>query len=105
MSSDHRADPAPAYRLTDSTLRDGSHALAHQFTPEMVSAIAGALDRAGVPVIEVSHGDGLGGSSFNYGFSAASERALIAAAAMIGAPRSTPAPAPCCATACGTACD
>ena len=80
MSADHGADPAPRYRLTDSTLRDGSHALAHQFTPEMVSSIAGALDRAGVPVIEVSHGDGLGGSSFNYGFSAESERNLIAAA-------------------------
>ncbi len=80
MSVDRGAGLAPGYRLTDSTLRDGSHALAHQFTPEMVSAIAGALDRAGVPVIEVSHGDGLGGSSFNYGFSAASERTLIAAA-------------------------
>lgn len=81
MSTDPRTVPAARYRLTDSTLRDGSHALAHQFTPEMVSSIAGALDRAGVPVIEVSHGDGLGGSSFNYGLSAAPERALIAAAA------------------------
>jgi 4-hydroxy 2-oxovalerate aldolase len=83
MSADQLADLAPRYRLTDSTLRDGSHALAHQFTPEMVSSIAAALDRAGVPVIEVSHGDGLGGSSFNYGFSAASERTLIAAAASV----------------------
>jgi 4-hydroxy 2-oxovalerate aldolase len=69
------------YRLTDSTLRDGSHALAHRFTPEQAGAIAGALDRAGVPVIEVSHGDGLGGSSFQYGFSARDERDLIRAAA------------------------
>lgn len=74
-------EPKPAYRLTDSTLRDGSHALAHQYTAEQVAAIAGALDRAGVPVIEVSHGDGLGGSSFNYGFSKQDERNLIAAAA------------------------
>jgi 4-hydroxy 2-oxovalerate aldolase len=70
-----------AFRLTDSTLRDGSHAIAHQYTPEQVVEIVRGLDRAGVPVIEVSHGDGLGGSSFNYGFSAVDERDLIAAAA------------------------
>jgi 4-hydroxy-2-oxovalerate aldolase len=71
------------YRLTDSTLRDGSHAVAHQFTPEQVAAVASALDEAGVPVIEISHGDGLGGSSFNYGFSKVDERALIRAAAHV----------------------
>lgn len=71
---------APAYRLTDSTLRDGSHALAHRYTAEQVRAVASALDAAGVPVIEVSHGDGLGGSSFNYGFSRQDERELIRAA-------------------------
>jgi 4-hydroxy 2-oxovalerate aldolase len=72
-----------AYRLTDSTLRDGSHALAHRYTAEQVAAIAGALDEAGVPVIEISHGDGLGGSSFNYGFSQQNERELIRAAAAV----------------------
>jgi 4-hydroxy 2-oxovalerate aldolase len=72
---------APAFRLTDSTLRDGSHAVAHKFTEDQVRAVAGALDRAGVPVIEVSHGDGLGGSSFNYGFSGTDERNLLRAAA------------------------
>jgi 4-hydroxy 2-oxovalerate aldolase len=75
--------PARKYRLTDSTLRDGSHALRHQYTPEQVAAIAAALDAAGVPVIEISHGDGLGGSSFNYGFSGRSEFDLIAAAAAV----------------------
>ncbi|BEP14878.1 4-hydroxy-2-oxovalerate aldolase [Acidothermaceae bacterium B102] len=67
-------------RLTDSTLRDGSHAMAHQFTEEQVRAIVHALDVSNVEVIEVSHGDGLGGSSFNYGFSKVDEFDLIAAA-------------------------
>lgn len=77
-------DPVrPAFRLTDSTLRDGSHALRHRFTPGQAAAIAAALDAAGVPVIEISHGDGLGGSSFNYGFSAVDERELLRAAAAV----------------------
>jgi len=67
-------------RITDSTLRDGSHAMAHQFTEEQVRATVHALDTAGVQVVEVSHGDGLGGSSFNYGFSRTDEIELIAAA-------------------------
>jgi 4-hydroxy 2-oxovalerate aldolase len=67
-------------RITDTTLRDGSHAMAHQFTEEQVRATVSALDGAGVPVIEVTHGDGLGGSSFNYGFSRVDEIGLIKAA-------------------------
>lgn len=64
-------------RLTDSTLRDGSHAVAHQFTADQVREVVASLDAAGVPVIEVSHGDGLGGSSFNYGFSHTDEMDLL----------------------------
>jgi 4-hydroxy 2-oxovalerate aldolase len=67
-------------RITDTTLRDGSHAMAHQFTESQVRDTVRALDAAGVEVIEVTHGDGLGGSSFNYGFSHTDEMALIAAA-------------------------
>lgn len=70
-------------RITDTTLRDGSHAVRHQFTRDNVRQIAQALDEAGVPVIEVSHGDGLNGSSFNYGFSATEELELIGTAASV----------------------
>lgn len=67
-------------RITDTTLRDGSHAVSHQFTEEQVRAVVRGLDRAGVPVIEVAHGDGLGGSSQNYGFSRVPEEQLLRAA-------------------------
>jgi 4-hydroxy 2-oxovalerate aldolase len=69
-----------AITIVDSTLRDGSHAKRHRFTVEHAIAIAGGLDKAGVPIVEVSHGDGLGGSSFNYGFSTTDEYELIEAA-------------------------
>lgn len=74
--------PTPAdVRVTDTTLRDGSHAVRHQFTKDDVRRVATALDAAGVPVIEVTHGDGLAGSSFNYGFSKVSDIQLIEVAA------------------------
>ncbi len=67
-------------RVTDTSLRDGSHAKRHQFTEEHVRSIVAALDDAGMPVIEVTHGDGLGGSSYNYGHSLVDERILMKAA-------------------------
>lgn len=70
-----------ALRITDTTLRDGSHPMRHMFTEEQVRAIVRELDDANIEVIEVAHGDGLGGSSFNYGFSGTDELKLIAAAA------------------------
>ena len=66
--------------LVDTTLRDGSHAVRHSYTPEQVAKIAGGLDAAGVQLIELSHGDGLGGSSYTYGFSGTDMFELLAAA-------------------------
>ncbi|OLO26684.1 4-hydroxy-2-oxovalerate aldolase [Alkalihalophilus pseudofirmus] len=64
-------------RITDTTLRDGSHAVSHSFSPEQIKEIVGRLDEAGVPVIEVSHGAGLFGSTIQQGFSVHSEFDLI----------------------------
>ena len=75
-------------RITDSSLRDGSHAKAHRFTEAHVESIVDGLASAGVPVIEVTHGDGLAGSSYNYGFSAVDERRLMEVAVEAAAGRS-----------------
>jgi len=65
--------------LHDMSLRDGMHARRHQFTLDEMVTIACALDEAKMPLIEVTHGDGLGGGSINYGFGLHSDEEYLRA--------------------------
>lgn len=66
--------------LVDTTLRDGSHAVMHSYTAEQTALVAGALDGAGAHIIEIAHGDGISGSSINYGFAAVGDNERLEAA-------------------------
>ncbi len=67
--------------LTDVTMRDGMHAMAHQFSADDMKIIAKALDEAGMDIIEVTHGDGLGGNSLQYGLAKNTDAEYLAAVA------------------------
>jgi 4-hydroxy 2-oxovalerate aldolase len=67
-------------RVVDTTLRDGSHTVSHQYTIEQITDVVRGLDAAGIEIIEVSHGDGLGGSSIQYGFALIPDEDKIEAA-------------------------
>lgn len=72
-------------RIIDTTLRDGSHSMFHQYNTDQIKAITEALARAKVDTIEVTHGDGLGGSSIQYGFSKLTDQEAIQAAVKVKA--------------------
>lgn len=63
--------------INDVTLRDGMHAISHQYTKEQIATLTRLIDEAGADIIEATHGDGLGGSSIQYGFSKETEETII----------------------------
>jgi 4-hydroxy-2-oxovalerate aldolase len=66
--------------FNDVTLRDGMHAISHQYSTEQIAELTRLIDDSGVDIIEATHGDGLGGSSIQYGFSKETEKDIITTA-------------------------
>jgi 4-hydroxy 2-oxovalerate aldolase len=72
--------PPPHVNLVDTSLRDGMSSVSHKFTPAQVAEVCRGLDKAGIKTIEVAHGLGLGASSIQFGFAAATDPEYVAAA-------------------------
>ena len=64
-------------RLSDPTLRDGNHAVAHQLTVAQIAKYAAAADAAGIPIVEVGHGNGIGASSLQVGLSREDDATML----------------------------
>lgn len=69
----------PDIKILDVTLRDGSHAISHTYTPQQMATLAAQIDQTGVSIIEFGHGNGLGGSSLQYGICKYSDRDYLEA--------------------------
>jgi 4-hydroxy 2-oxovalerate aldolase len=67
----------PHVLISDPTLRDGNHAVSHKLNADQIAAYAMAADAAGVPVVEVGHGNGLGASSLQVGLAAISDAEML----------------------------
>lgn len=74
------ADARNQILISDPSLRDGNHAIAHRLEPEQIAAYCRLADEAGIPMVEVGHGNGIGASSLQLGLSAASDAELLSAA-------------------------
>lgn len=70
-------------RIVDTTLRDGSHSVSHQYSSDQIIKITEALAKAKIDTIEVTHGDGLGGSSIQYGFGKLTDQEALQAATKV----------------------
>ncbi|MCD2191499.1 4-hydroxy-2-oxovalerate aldolase [Actinomycetospora soli] len=79
-ATDNDTGSRPRVTLVDTSLRDGMSSVSHKFTPEQVAQVASGLDKAGIHTIEVAHGIGLGASSIQYGFAAATDPEYVRAA-------------------------
>lgn len=71
------ADDARTLLISDPTLRDGNHAVRHSLTAGQIAEYCRAADAAGVPIVEVGHGNGIGASSLQLGLAACPDEVAL----------------------------